>query len=192
MSHRSVVLTFALVTLLPSVAPAQRTAPRAESFWFSAGIGPTWLRVSCEICRSSRGTALSGYVAIGGSGGRGVLVGAEAAGRYRKEGNVRETIWSFGAVAHWFPNPRRRIYWKMGAGVQLFRIEDGTDVITASPFGVQLGVGWELPMSRRLRWTPSATLHIASLGGGLKLNGASSVNDVALTMVQLGIGVTRR
>jgi len=48
-----------------------------------------------------------------------------------------------------------------------------------------------LPLSRRFRWTPSATVHIASVGGGLKFNG-SSVGDVALTMVQLGIGVTRR
>ncbi|HKC41850.1 MAG TPA: hypothetical protein VKC15_20065 [Gemmatimonadales bacterium] len=192
MTHRPIVLAFALLGLAPRVAPAQRGAPRAESFWVSAGIGPTWLRVSCSICRSSRGTAVSGYVGIGGSGGRGVLVGAEAAGRFRREGNVRETIWSFGAVAHWFPSPRRRIYWKAGAGVQLFRIEDGTDVITASPFGVQVGIGWELPLSRRYRWVPSATLHIASIGGGLKLNGASSINDVSLTMVQVGIGVTRR
>ena len=196
MSHRLFVLALALATLVvPRVAPAQRAAarpaPRAESFWFSAGIGPTWLRVSCSICSSDRGTGLSGHVAIGGSGGRGVLVGAEATGRFKREGSVRETVWGFGAVARWFPSTRRRLYWKVGAGVQLYRLEDGTDVLTASPFGVQVGVGWELPLSRRFRWTPSATVHIASVGGGLKFNG-SSVGDVALTMVQLGIGVTRR
>ncbi|HKC39455.1 MAG TPA: hypothetical protein VKC15_07960 [Gemmatimonadales bacterium] len=196
MSLRPFAFAFALVTAgnfsVPRVAPAQRGAPRAESFWLSAGVGPTWLRVSCNICRSNRGTGVSGYVAIGGSGGRGVLVGAEATGRFKREGSVRETVWGFGAVAHWFPSPRRRLYWKIGAGVQLYRIEDGQDVLTASPFGVQVGIGWELPLSRRYRWVPSATVHIASLGGGLKLNGASSVNDIALTMVQLGIGVTRR
>ena len=192
MSRRPFLLALALLGLAPRVAPAQRGSPRAESFWFSAGIGPTWLRVSCEICRSDRGTGVSGYIAIGGSGGRGVLVGAEATGRFKREGGVRETVWGFGAVAHWFPSTRRRLYWKAGAGVQLYRIEDGTDVLTASPFGVQVGVGWELPLSRRYRWVPSATLHIASVGGGLKLNGASSVNDVSLTMLQVGIGVTRR
>ena len=200
MSHRPFVLAFALVSVGPLVAPrvapaqraAPRAAPRAESFWLSAGIGPTWLRVSCEICRSDRGTGMSGYVAIGGSGGRGLLVGAEATGRFKREGSVRETVWGFGAVARWFPNPRRRLYWKLGAGAQLYRIEDGQDVLTATPFGVQLGIGWELPLSRRFRWTPSATVHIASVGGGLKLNGASSIHDVALTMVQLGFGVTRR
>jgi len=196
MSHRPCVVACALAgvatLVVPRVAAAQRAAPRAESFWVSAGIGPTWLRVSCEICRSDRGTGLSGYVAIGGSGGRGVLVGAEATGRFKRDGSVRETVWGFGAVAHWFPSLRRRLYWKVGAGVQLYRIEDGQDVLTASPFGVQVGIGWELPLSRRLRWTPSATMHIASVGGGLKLNGASSIHDVALTMVQVGIGVTRR
>ena len=100
MSHRRFVLAFALASVgpivAPRVAPAQRGAPRAESFWLSAGIGPTWLRVSCEICRSDRGTGLSGYVAIGGSGGRGVLVGAEATGRFKRDGSVRETVWGFG------------------------------------------------------------------------------------------------
>lgn len=185
----------ALATLWDArTAAAQRASPpaRAESFWVSAGIGPMWLRASCSICRSDRGTGLSGYVAIGGSGGRRVLVGAEAAGRFKRDGSVRETLWSFGAVAHWFPSPRRSVYWKVGAGVQLFRIEDGTDVLTASPIGVQLGIGWERPLGRRLRWVPSATVRIASWGSDLKFNGASSVDEFALTTVQLGIGVMRR
>ena len=135
---------------------------------------------------------MSGYVAIGGSGGRGLLVGAEATGRFKREGSVRETVWGFGVVARWFPNPRRRLYWKLGAGAQLYRIEDGQDVLTANPFGVQVGIGWEHPLNRHLRLVPSATVHIASWGGGLKFNGASSVGDVALTMVQVGVGVTRR
>ena len=195
MSHKPFVLAFALVTLTATGAPAQRRAapaPSGGSFWVSAGIGPTWLRVSCSICRSSRGTGVSGYVGIGGSGGRNVLVGAEAAGRFRRDGSVRETVWSFGAVALWFPNPRRRMYLKTGAGVQLYRLEGTQGVITANPLGVQLGVGWEIPLSRRLRWTPTASLHIASVGGGLKFNGTSSVDDVALTMLQVGFGVSRR
>lgn len=65
-------------------------------------------------------------------------------------------------------------------------------MLTATPFGVQAGIGWDLPLSRKLRWTPSATLHVASWGGALKFNGASSVSDIALTMVQVGVGVTSR
>src|SRR6266705_253721 len=193
MSRSLLVIAFALGAFAPRVAPAQRAAPRsrAESFWLRAGIGPTWLRVSCSICRSDRGTGVSAYVAIGGSAGRRALVGAEATGRFKRDGSVRETNWSFSAVSFFYPNPRRReLFWKVGAGVQLYRLEDGTDVLTASPFGVQVGIGWELPLSRTLRWVPSATLHVASWGGPLKFNGAASVGDLALTMVQLGVGVT--
>jgi hypothetical protein len=200
MSRDRVLLLFALVTIaLSQAAAAQRTpSPRrsatgTESFWVSAGVGPTWLRASCSICRSNRGTGVSGYVAIGGSAGRRTLVGAEATGRFKRDGSVRETNWSFSAVTYWYPSPRRRqLYWKVGAGVQLYRLEDGQDVLTASPFGVQVGIGWELPLSRRLRWVPSATVHVASWGGGLKFNGATSVGDLALTMVQVGVGVMRR
>jgi hypothetical protein len=99
-------------------------------------------------------------------------------------------------VAYWYPNPRRKqFFWKLGAGVQLYRLEDGTDVLTASPFGLQVGIGSEFPLggrSGRFRLVPSATLSVASWGGGLTFNGASSLDDVSLTMVQIGVGVMRR
>lgn len=195
MSRGHLLLLLALSTLAPSVARAQRAAPartRNDGFWFGAGLGPAWLRVSCSICSSDRGTALSGYITLGGSAGRRTLVGAEATGRYKRDGTIKETNWSVSAVAYWYPTARRKLYWKLGAGVQLYRLEDGTDVLTATPFGVQAGIGWDLRLSRRLRWTPSATLHVASWGGALKFNGASSVSDIALTMVQVGVGVTNR
>jgi len=194
MPRSLLIVPFALATLaLPSRAAAQRAAPPpSPSLWISGGLAAAWLRVSCSICSSDRGTALSAYIGLGGSAGRRTLVGAEATGRFKRDGGVRETVWSFNAVMYWYPNPRRRLFWKTGAGVQLYRLEDGQDVLTANPFGVQVGIGWERPLNRRLRLVPSATLHIASWGGGLKFNGASSVGDVALTMVQVGVGVTRR
>jgi hypothetical protein len=193
MSRSLLVVSFALAMVaLPSRAAAQRAAP-PPTFWIGGGLGPAWLRVSCSICRSDRGTGLSGYVAIGGSAGRRMLIGAEAAGRVKRDGAVRESVWSFSAVTFFYPNPRRRqLFWKLGAGVQLYRAEDGQDVLTANPFGAQVGIGWEHPLNRRLRVVPSVTVHVASWGGALKFNGATSVGDVALTMVQLGIGVTRR
>jgi hypothetical protein len=196
MTRSLLIVPFALATLaLPSRAAAQRRAPPpspSPSFWISGGAAAAWLRVSCAICSSDRGTALSAYVGLGGSAGRRTLVGAEASGRFKRDGGVRETVWSFNAVMYWYPNARRRLFWKTGAGVQLYRLEDGQDVLTANPFGVQVGIGWEHPLNRHLRLVPSATVHIASWGGGLKFNGASSVGDVALTMVQMGVGVTRR
>src|SRR6267378_1171215 len=181
--------------LLAPLAPAAAQG-RSDTFWLGAGVGPGWLRVSCPICRSNRGTGVSGYFAIGGSAGRRTLVGAEATGRFKREGSVRERNWGFSAVAYWYPKPRRKqFFWKLGAGVQLYRLEDGTDVLTASPLGLQVGIGTEFPLggrSGRLRLVPSATLSVASWGGGLKFNGASSLDDVALTMVQIGVGVIRR
>jgi len=180
--------------LLAALAPAAAQG-RSDTFWLGAGVGPGWLRVSCPICRSNRGTGVSGYFAIGGSAGRRTLIGAEATGRFKRDGSVRERSWGFSAVAYWYPNPRRKqFFWKLGAGVQLYRIEDGTDVLTASPLGLQVGVGTEFPLGRRgrFRLVPSATLSVASWGGGLKFNGASSLDDVALTTVQIGVGVMRR
>ena len=183
------ILAVALCGLTtPSAAQA-----RNESFWFGGGVGGAWLRVSCSICRANRGTGVAGYIGVGGSAGRRTLIGAEATGRLKRDGSVRERNWGFSAVAYWYPNPRRKqFFWKLGAGVQLYRLEDGTDVLTASPFGLEVGVGTEFPFSGRFLLVPSATLSVASWGGGLKFNGASSLDDVSLTMVQVGVGVMRR
>jgi hypothetical protein len=182
-----------LVLTLVAVAPPSAAQRSSDSFWLGAGVGGAWLRVSCPICRSDRGTGVSGYVAIGGSAGRHTLIGAEATGRFKRDGSVRERNWGFSAVAYWYPNPRRKqFFWKLGAGVQLYRLEDGTDVLTASPFGLLVGIGAEFPLSGDVRLVPSAALSVASWGGGLKFNGASSLDNVALTMVQVGVGVMRR
>jgi hypothetical protein len=195
--HRSTWISV-LMLVAATAAPAQRTARQGtqranDSFWLGAGVGGAWLRVSCSICRSDRGTGVSGYVAIGGSAGRRTLIGAEATGRFKRDGSVRERNWGFSAVAFFYPNPRRKqFFWKLGAGVQLYRLEDGTDVLTASPFGLLVGIGSEFPLSGNFRLVPSATLSVASWGGGLKFNGASSLDDISLTMVQIGVGVMRR
>ena len=189
MQRSAAILIFAFFALVTPSAAQNRN----DSFWLGAGAGPAWLRVSCSICRSDRGTGVSGYIAIGGSAGRRTLIGAEATGRFKRDGSVRERNWGFNAVAYWYPNPRRKqLFWKLGAGVQLYRLEDGTDVLTASPFGLEVGIGSEFPLSGRVRLVPSATLSIASVGGGLKFNGASSLDDVSLTMLQIGVGVIRR
>ena len=194
MSRTHVTLVLALAALAaPRAATAQRRGgAQTESFWVAGGLGATWLRASCSICARDRGTGVAVYGGLGGSGGRRVLIGAEAAGRFRRDGDIRERVWSFGAVTYWYPNARRRLFWKAGAGVLLYRIDDGQDVLTAAPFGMQLGTGYEFPLDRRLWLVPSVTLHVASWGGGLKFNGADAVGDFGLTMVQVTLGVKRR
>jgi hypothetical protein len=197
MSRTHVTLVFALAAFAAPAAPRAATAQRrrgaqTESFWVAGGLGATWLRASCSICARDRGTGVSVYGGLGGTAGRRVLIGAEAAGRFKRDGDIRERVWSFGAVTYWYPDARRRLFWKLGAGVLLYRIDDGQDVLTAAPFGLQLGAGYETPLDRRLWLVPSASLHVASWGGGLKFNGADAVGDFGLTMLQLSLGVKRR
>lgn len=126
-----------------------------------------------------------------------LLIGAEA-NLWKKtrdstpDAPVDETLWAFSAVSHWYPSARRPFYWKVGAGGVSYRLEDDTDVITATALGVQLGVGYEFPLASRWSFSPFASAFIASWGGGVKFNGAEMDQDLSATLVQVGFALQRR
>lgn len=93
---------------------------------------------------------------------------------------------------YWYPNRRRPLFWKGGAGLVSHRVEDGNDVLSSTALGLVLGAGYDAPLGRRLSLTPYVNLFVASPGGEVKFNGARALDDVSVTFVQLGLGFTRR
>ena len=186
-----------LALLVCSAAPlsAQRAQATNNGFWFGATLGPGWVRVGCDICNADRGWGPSGSLRLGGRVSRKVLIGAEATGWLGGEGSgneeVDERLWGVSVAASWYPNPRRALYWKGGIGLLSYRAEDAADALTSSALGVQLGAGWDLRVGRNWFVTPSAGLFIASLAGELKFNGAEVQDNANLSLVQLGLAVTR-
>jgi hypothetical protein len=186
-----------IVLLALSAAPlsAQRAPATNDGFWFGATLGPGWVRVGCDICQSDRGWGPSGALRLGGRVSRAVLIGAEATGWVGGEGTgsgeVDERLWGVSAAAYWYPNPRRPLYWKGGIGLLSYRAEDATDALTSSALGIQLGAGWDVRVGRHWFLTPSIGLFLASLASELKFNGAEVQDNANLSLVQIGLSVTR-
>lgn len=169
---------------------AQRRQP--SGLWYSIGVAPGWARVTCDICAGRRTTGLSAFVGVGGTSGRAVRVGAELAGWRQRDGGVTQTLLSFGAAAYWYPNVRSQFYLRGGATFSMHRVNDGTDVVTSSGIGPQLGIGYEYPVTPSWRIAPFAHYSVGVFGGDVKFNGGQAAGSATVSFFQVGASLTHR
>jgi hypothetical protein len=73
-----------------------------------------------------------------------------------------------------------------------YRIADGTDRLTSSALGPQIGAWWELPVGAHFSFVPYLNLLFASTGADVKFNGSPLLSDASLELFQVGLGLTRR
>src|SRR6185295_3852732 len=181
-----------LATLLTgaSGAAAQRRQP--SGLWYSVAVAPGWARVTCDICAGRRTTGLSAFGGVGGSTGRGLRVGAELAGWRQRDGGVTQTLLSFGGAAYSYPNVRRQFYLRGGATFSLHRVNDGTDVVTSSGIGPQLGIGYEYPVTPSWRIAPFAHYSVGVFGGDVKFNGGQAAGSATVSFFQVGASLIHR
>ena len=190
------LLLVAVVSVAAAPLVGQQPASR-PALWLSAGVGLGWARVTCRICETNRGHALSGYAEAGGRISRRVLVGGEVQG-WLKNGNTDqgnpadELLLAYGGVLYWYPSARHPYYLKTGFGLVTYRIDDGTNRITSSALGPQLGIGWEVRAVSHFSLVPYVNVLIASTGAELKFNGNEVLGNTSLALLQFGIGVARR
>jgi len=179
-------------SLLAGASSAAAQRREASGLWYSVGVAPGWARVTCDICAGRRTTGLSAFVAVGGSTGRAVRVGAELAGWRQRDGGVTQTLLSFGAAAYWYPNVRRQFYLRGGATFVMHRANDGTDVVTSSGIGPQLGVGYEYLVTRSWRVAPFVHYSVGVFGGDVKFNGGQAAGSATVSFFQVGASLTHR
>jgi outer membrane autotransporter protein len=105
---------------------------------------------------------------------------------------VTQTLMSVGAAAYWYPNLARRFYLRGGAAIVMHRASDGTDVVTSSGIGPQLGVGYEYTVSRAWRVAPFAHYSVGVVAGDVKFNGGQAAPSGTVSFLQVGVNLTRR
>jgi hypothetical protein len=188
-THRFIPL--ALICLLAAAPLAsQQPAPRRGGQWLGIGVGSGFGRVSCPICQANRKGSISGYVKAGGTLNRRTLLGMEADGWMRSDDGADELMVALAGSVYWYPNARKRLFYKAGIGVMHYKTDDGPNRLTSTAFGPQLGAGYDVPIGPAVSVTPFANWLIASLGGELTFNGERFRDDVGLMLLQLGVGVT--
>jgi len=191
---RLVVLLGSLAALALSRDLAAQERQARDGFWFGAAVGSGWASVSCQICRNTNRAGLSGTLRLGGGVSRAVLIGAEVAAWWATidagANTVHQSLAAFGAAAYWYPSRRRPLYLKVGIGFVSHKADDGTDVITSTAIGPQLGVGYEWPVSPHVLLSPFINVAFGVAGGSLKFNGGKIQDSPGVSLAQLGLGLT--
>ena len=190
------LLLVAVLSVAAAPLVGQQPASR-PALWLSAGVGLGWARFHCQICDANRGHALSGYAEAGGRLSGRVLVGGEVQGWLKNyntdQGDpVDELLLAYSGVIYWYPSPRYPYYLKGGFGLVTYRLDVGTDRITASALGPQIGIGWEVRAVSHFSLVPYVNVLVASTGAKLKSNGNEVPVNPSLALIQFGIGVAMR
>jgi hypothetical protein len=187
---------FPALTQARAVAPATARVPRRGGLWVDAGAGYGRLRLTCATCArvaAAGGTEVT--VTIGGAPSANVLLGLQAQTWSRAGPGPTQRVRSLAAVAQWYPWPAAGWFVRAGTGIVQGPVTPRTDstpptTVQGTGVGLDLGVGFDFPVSEHFGLTVQAATHIAALGD--LLVGGQAANDVIAYVTRLGIAVVMR
>lgn len=191
MRKAATVLFLLVLATTPHSLRAQRRSSEG-GFWYAIGVAPGWTRVSCDICAGSRRTGISASLALGGRASRVLRIGGELSGWRMGDENVTQTLLSVGASAYWYATSARNIYLRGGAALLIHRVNDGTDVVTSSGIGPELGIGYEHALSARWLIAPFVHYSMGVAFGDVKFNGGQAAASATVSFLQVGVSLTHR
>jgi hypothetical protein len=172
------------VLVLAKPLRAQNTD--AGGIWLGVGVGAGWVRVSCDICQTSRDVGPSAFVRVGKSVRPGLRVAGEVTAWTHEVEAERENVGA--AMAALYIQPREGpLYAKVGLGYVGYRAGEN---IAMNAVGLQLGAGYELRLGE-LALSNYVNL-ISSSFGVLKNESITIAEDVSTTVLQFGIAFTLR
>ncbi|MDZ4864681.1 MAG: hypothetical protein SGJ01_14715 [Gemmatimonadota bacterium] len=175
-------------THAPVAAQRAATTPR-HGLWVGAGLGLGSAQLTCSVCRGGRDGGTTGYLRIGTTVGRNVLVGAETNIWYHTAGQVDYLMAALSGVVYLYPRPGSGLYLKTGAGFAQYSAKDNTDKVSSNSLALQVGAGWEILMTRSLSIVPFLNF-LGTTGGDVRINRTISGLSANTSLIQLGVGVT--
>ena len=171
---RATGLSALLTVLLASTSFAQQAQTR-DGFWIGGGLG--YGSLGCEGCTDRTG-APSGYLKLGTTLRQNILLGIETNGWTKSEFGARLTMGNVSGAVYFYPMASTGLFVKGGAGYSM--LDASTDVGSGSEsgFGMILGAGYDVRVTRNLSITPVANWFRGAFDGG------------SANVLQIGVGVT--
>lgn len=187
---RAVVVCTSL-GLWAAAASAQSAPPQSggAGLWAAAGAGGGWTRLTCAICRTDRHAGPALQLSGGATVRPGLLLGVEVDGWTRAEDDIRTLLLAGTLAARIYPQPARGLFLKGGLGVVRYSLDEGE--LRATLPGLVLGAGYDVRVARGYAVTGAVGL-LASSFGSLRSGDGTVADDVSVSVLQLGISLTRR
>jgi hypothetical protein len=197
---RPIVIAALVVGALawPAMARAQTQAP--GKFLISGGIGYGSADANCDGCGGDREHGAAGYFRLGFTVAPKVVLGLEAnvwAKQLEIESDVTTTLafYNVSGTVTFYPR-NTGLFIRGGAGVALTSMDIDVDGSTISADlgsgpGAIVGVGYDIPVSRRLSITPGVNVWYGRLGE-LRAVGETFATGWSQNVVDVTIGLTFR
>lgn len=185
---RCAVLSASLILLPMSSVEAQRVADRS-GFWFGAGIGLGSARLSCTICTAGRDGGTSGYLRLGATVSKQLLLGGETIIWYHTDNGVDYLLASVQAVVLMYPMRNSGFYIKTGLGISNYSAKDSVNKVSSQALAGQIGVGYEVLVGRNVSMVPFANF-LGTSGADVKFNNTVSSLGAKTSLIQVGVGIT--
>lgn len=181
------VLTLGLLYLAPiSTSSAQELDHSGTKPWWGVGIGAGALHFTCDLCAASRDVGPAAHAVVGAYASSSVLVGLEIGGWSHRDGEIRETAYRAGGVAHFYPKPGSGLHFSSGLGWMGYRAEDfGYNAVRLT-----VGAGWDLPLSGGWAVGNAIAIDAASFGT-LSNEGEAVVRGVGLSIARFTVTLKR-
>lgn len=147
-------ITFPASAPLFSTTEQSGSAARPQSrggFWFSGGLGVGSL--GCEDCDEREVSGMAD-IALGGTLGDRLLLGAALSGWSKEEDGATLTVSTLEARVRFYPIAEKGFYLTGGLGLGTIRAEFDRFDESENGLGLTLGLGWDIRVGRNVSITP--------------------------------------
>jgi hypothetical protein len=192
---RILLLGGLLLGLGASLASAQRTRGR-EGFWLSFGLGYGSARERCGTttppygCNDTTVSGITGYLRLGKTLSRHLLLGGEFAAWYHDYTFGAESLTGIAAVLIYYPVASEGFFVKGGGGLSNYYFSPGGGSIRGTGLGLVGGVGYDFRIGRNyFAVTPTADVWYGRVGD-LRTHGSLWATGWKQVILSVGVGVT--
>jgi len=179
-----------LAVLSCTAATAQAQYPqRRDGFWISFGLGYGSANVTCDNCNSGPRTGgFTGFLKLGGTPSRNVLIGASLNGWTRETAGVNESLGNITTSLFYYPVASSGFFLTGGLGFSAYNIDSSPEV-NGSGWGFTSGAGYDIRVGRNVSLTPVVNFVYGALGD-FDVPGIGTAHGWKQNVVDFGLGVT--
>ncbi len=181
---RSAIAVTMALAVLAQAGHAQSRVLEHRGFWLRFGLGYGSVDLTCDGCQSSREGGVAGFLALGGTLGPHWQLGGETSSWVKSEEGITLTIGTATLSGYYYPSLKNGLYLRAGAGLSYSIATDGSASETHTGVGGILGLGYDIPVSRKVAISPYASWSLGSLGTD------APVGTLHQNTLQVGLGVT--
>jgi hypothetical protein len=189
------VLLVGLSLLATATSAAAQQSGYRRGFWLGLGGGPGYGRGVCGVCLTTQDAGLAGEIRVGGTISKHLLAGVEGTGWRHNGATTERWLAMASAVATWFPLPDLGLHAKAGVGGYWYEEEDAVTRLASQGMALQLGIGYDIPLTRVVGLTPFASVVKSGFGNPSRLDKATGFkqplfSDLTVKFVHLGLAIT--